>query len=79
MGYRIQTIQASLAIEGNTLTCEQVTALLDKKRVKGSTGLLADERHPLLGFIAFNPTFCAAFPGPSTQNLFKVASSAEIQ
>jgi len=32
---RIRTIQASLAIEGNTLTREQVTALLDKKRVIG--------------------------------------------
>jgi Fic family protein len=32
---RIQTIQASLAIEGNSLTSEQVTALLDKKRVIG--------------------------------------------
>jgi cell filamentation protein, protein adenylyltransferase len=27
---RIQTIQASLAIEGNTLTSDQVTAQLDK-------------------------------------------------
>jgi Fic family protein len=32
---RIQTIQASLAIEGNSLTRDQVTALLDKKRVFG--------------------------------------------
>ena len=32
---RIQTIQASLAIEGNSLTRHQVTALLDKKRVIG--------------------------------------------
>ncbi len=32
---RIKTIQASLAIEGNTLTSEQVTALLDNKRVIG--------------------------------------------
>jgi cell filamentation protein, protein adenylyltransferase len=32
---RIRTIQASLAIEGNTLTSEQVAALLDKKRVIG--------------------------------------------
>ena len=32
---RIQTIQASLAIEGNTLTRDQVTALLDKKHVIG--------------------------------------------
>lgn len=32
---RIQTIQASLAIEGNTLIHDQVTALFDKKRVIG--------------------------------------------
>ena len=32
---RIQTIQASLAIAGNSLTREQVNALLDKKRVFG--------------------------------------------
>ncbi|MEO1009912.1 MAG: Fic family protein [Bacteroidota bacterium] len=32
---RIQTIHASLQIEGNTLTEEQITALLDKKRVIG--------------------------------------------
>ena len=32
---RIQTIQASLAIEGNSLTPNQVTALLEKKRVIG--------------------------------------------
>jgi Fic family protein len=32
---RIQTIQASLAIEGNSLTPTQVTALLEKKRVIG--------------------------------------------
>jgi Fic family protein len=32
---RIKTIQASLAIEGNSLNREQVTALLDKKRVIG--------------------------------------------
>lgn len=30
---RIKTIQASLAIENNTLTLEQVTAILDGKRV----------------------------------------------
>ena len=32
---RIQAIQSSLAIEGNSLTRDQVTALLDKKRVIG--------------------------------------------
>lgn len=34
-GNRIRTIQASLAIENNTLTLEQVTAVLDGKRVMG--------------------------------------------
>jgi len=33
---RIRTIQASLAIEGNSLTRDQVTALLDQKRVTGA-------------------------------------------
>lgn len=32
---RIKTIQSSLAIEGNTLSTSQVTALLDNKRVIG--------------------------------------------
>jgi Fic family protein len=34
-GNRIRTIQASLAIENNTLSVEQVTAILDGKRVLG--------------------------------------------
>lgn len=34
-GNRIRTIQSSLAIENNTLTVEQVTAVLDGKRVLG--------------------------------------------
>ena len=33
--YRIQTVQSSLAIEGNTLTERQVSALIDSKRVVG--------------------------------------------
>lgn len=33
---QIRTIQGSLAIEGNTLSTEQVTAVLDEKRVAGS-------------------------------------------
>lgn len=33
---RVKTIQASLAIEGNTLALDQVTAILDGKRVLGS-------------------------------------------
>lgn len=34
-GNRIRTIQASLAIENNTLSLEQVTAVLDGQRVLG--------------------------------------------
>jgi Fic family protein len=34
-GNRIRTIQASLAIEHNSLTVEQVTAVLEGKRVLG--------------------------------------------
>lgn len=32
---RIRTIQASLAVEGNTLSVDQITAILEKKRVVG--------------------------------------------
>ena len=34
---RIRTIQASLAVEGNTLSIDQVTALIENKRVLGPT------------------------------------------
>jgi len=34
---RIKTIQSSLEIEGNTLTVEQITDLLDHKRISGPT------------------------------------------
>jgi len=34
---RVRTIQASLAIEGNTLDIDQITAILDGKKVFGST------------------------------------------
>jgi Fic family protein len=39
---RIKTIAGTLAIEGNTLTEEQVTAILDGKRVMGATLELAE-------------------------------------
>ena len=35
---RIKTIQASLAIENNTLTIEQVTAIINGKRILGAPG-----------------------------------------
>src|ERR1700760_1411721 len=34
---RIRTIQSSLEIEGNSLSFEQITAILEKKRVVGPT------------------------------------------
>lgn len=46
---RIRTIQASLAIENNTLTLEQVTAVLDAKRVLAE----ADKRTESTPFIEF--------------------------
>ena len=39
---RIKTITGTLAIEGNTLTEEQVTAIVDGKRVLGSARELAE-------------------------------------
>lgn len=44
-GNRIRTIQASLAIEQNTLTLEQVTALLEGKRVLGAPREIQEVRN----------------------------------
>jgi len=44
---RIQTIQASLAIEGNTLTRDQVTALMDKKRILGPSKEILEVQNAL--------------------------------
>ena len=44
-GNRIRTIQASLAIEQNTLNLEQMTALLDGKRIKGTTREIQEVRN----------------------------------
>lgn len=43
----IKTIQASLAIEGNTLTIDQITAILDGKRVVGPTKDIQEARNAL--------------------------------
>lgn len=47
---RIQAIQASLAIEGNTLSREQVTALLDKKRVIGPPQELLEVQNAITAY-----------------------------
>ncbi|WLE98308.1 MAG: Fic family protein [Candidatus Electrothrix communis] len=47
---RIRTIQASLAIEGNTLSIDQVTAVLAGKRVLGTPHEVQEVRN---GFVAY--------------------------
>jgi Fic family protein len=44
-GNRIRSIQASLAIEANTLSIEQVTAVLDGKPVLGSPREIQEVRN----------------------------------
>ena len=47
---RIRTIQASLAIEGNTLNLEQVTAILDGKKVMGAPREIQEVRNAILAY-----------------------------
>ncbi len=51
-GNRIRTIQASLAIENNTLTLEQVTAVLDGKRVLGLPKEIQEVRNAFAAYEA---------------------------
>lgn len=46
---RIRTIRASLAIEGNSLTRDQITALLDKKRVVGPPQDILEVQNAITG------------------------------
>ena len=55
---RIQTIQGSLAIEGNTLSTEQITAILENKPVMGSMKEIQEVRNAIAAydqFEAWNP------------------------
>ncbi len=47
---RIKTIHASLAIEQNTLTLEQVTAVIEGKRVLGSPREIQEVRNALAAY-----------------------------
>ena len=47
---RIRTIQASLAIEGNTLELDQVTAVLDGKKVRGSPREILEVRNAIKAY-----------------------------
>ena len=49
-GNRIRTIQASLAIEHNTLTVEQVTAVLEGKRVMGLPKEIQEVRNAIKAY-----------------------------
>jgi Fic family protein len=47
---KIRSIQSSLAIEGNTLSLEQVTALLEKKRVIGPRKDILEVQNAILAY-----------------------------
>ena len=47
---RIQSVQASLHIEGNTLSLEQVTAVLDGKRVLGTPREIQEVRNAFAAY-----------------------------
>ncbi len=51
-GNRIRTIQASLAIENNTLSLEQVTAVLDGKKVLGLPREIQEVRNAFAAYEA---------------------------
>lgn len=58
-GNRFRTIQASLAIENNTLTKEQVTAVIDGKRVMGLPREIQEVRNAFAAYEkidTWNPT-----------------------
>jgi len=48
---RIRTIQGSLAIEGNTLSTEQITAILDGKRVLAPPREIQEARNAISGAV----------------------------
>jgi len=55
---QIKTIQASLAIEGNTLSCDQITALIEGKRIVGPHKDIQEAQNALKAYAridSFNP------------------------
>ncbi|MHC5347638.1 Fic family protein [Metapseudomonas furukawaii] len=69
-GNRIRTIQASLAIENNTLSVEQVTAVLDGKRVLGLPREIQEVRN---AFAAYD-----AMPGWQPQRQADLLAAHEL-
>lgn len=60
-GNRIRTVQASLAIENNTLTIEQVTAVLEGKRVLGPPREIQEVRNAFTAYDALTGWDPASF------------------
>ncbi len=63
---RIKTIHASLQIEGNTLTEEQVTAIVENKKVKGPNKDVLEVLNAIKVYdrlTTFNPTSAKSFLG----------------
>jgi cell filamentation protein, protein adenylyltransferase len=61
---QIQTIQSSLAIEGNSLTYEQVTALLDGNRVVGPKQDVLEVKNAIVAYgqlMGFDPFSLSSF------------------
>jgi Fic family protein len=61
---RIQTIHSTLAIEGNTLSIEQVTAILDGKRVLGQPREIIEVQGAIRAYEtlpSYNPTLLKHF------------------
>ena len=50
---RIQTIQGSLAIEGNTLNTEQITAILEGKPVMGTMREIQEVKNAIEPYDSF--------------------------
>jgi Fic family protein len=65
---RVRTVQGSLAIEGNTLALDQVTALLEGKRVVGRKEEIQEVLNAIKvydGTPDFEISFPHSFPSPS--------------
>jgi len=60
-GNRVRTVQGSVAIEGNTLSIEQVTDVLDGKRVVGSVDEIREVKNAIAAY-ALAPRLDATSP-----------------
>lgn len=62
---RIKSITGTLSIEGNTLTEEQITAIIEGKPVMGSVRELAEVKGAIAAYealLSFTPSHISSFP-----------------